>query len=68
MLSAVANATVDDPRNQGYTVCAQTTFASLEDMNYYDNECEAHKELKSKAKGKVNPPPLVLFMEVDGGA
>ena len=39
------------------------TFASLEDMKYYDEDCEAHAQLKAAAKGKVDPPPLTMFME-----
>ncbi|KAJ9632236.1 hypothetical protein H2203_000640 [Taxawa tesnikishii (nom. ined.)] len=65
ILKAEANRTIGDPRNQGYAICARTTFASLEDMKYYDEECEAHKSLKATAKGKVDPPPLVLYFEVD---
>lgn len=42
---------------------AMTRFKSLEDMKYYDEECEAHKKLKEVGKGKVQPPPLILYGE-----
>ncbi|KAJ9656239.1 hypothetical protein H2198_005090 [Neophaeococcomyces mojaviensis] len=38
-----------EPRAQGYTICVQSTFASMEDVNYYDKECEAHKKLRALA-------------------
>ena len=52
-----------DARNQGYSLAAQTTFSSLEDMKYYDEQCEAHAALKAVAKDKVEPPPLMVFFE-----
>ncbi|KAI1083680.1 hypothetical protein F5B20DRAFT_528097 [Whalleya microplaca] len=48
--SVVAGPTFDDARNQGYTVVAISVFASVDDMKYYDNECQAHAGLKSVAK------------------
>ncbi|KAK5005693.1 hypothetical protein BJ546DRAFT_1069490 [Cryomyces antarcticus] len=63
ILSCVAGRAVSDPRNQGYTLYAQTSFASLEDMKYYDEQCEAHQALKAVGKGKVDPPPIVLYMD-----
>ncbi|KAF2233996.1 stress responsive A/B barrel domain-containing protein [Viridothelium virens] len=50
-----------DPRNQGYSFLAVTKFASVEDMNYYDNQCEAHQAIKASAKGKIEPPPLMVY-------
>lgn len=41
----------EDPRSKGFTVVSQTEFASLEDMRYYDDGCEAHAALKAVAKG-----------------
>ena len=41
---------LDDPRSQGWTVVSKTEFASLDDMRYYDEQCEAHAALKSAAK------------------
>ena len=69
ILRCVAGPAVDDARSQGYTLAAQTTFTSLDDMKYYDNECEAHAALKAVAKGKVEGPPLmVCFDNAVGGS
>ncbi|KAK4938398.1 hypothetical protein LTR66_015097 [Elasticomyces elasticus] len=65
ILSCVAGAAHSDPRSQGYSLCAQTVFASLEDMKYYDEECEAHNALKAAAKGKIQPPPVTVYMGGD---
>ncbi|KAF2642576.1 hypothetical protein P280DRAFT_395276 [Massarina eburnea CBS 473.64] len=61
---AAANHAHDDPRNKGYTLVARTVFASKEDMDFYDNECAAHGEIKATLKAKVvDGPPLVLYMD-----
>jgi len=42
----------------------RAVFASREDMDYYDNECRAHGEIKALLKGKLEGgPPLVLLMD-----
>ena len=64
ILSCEATKTMDDPRSQGYTLVARSRFNNLEDMKFYDEECEAHKQLKELAKGKIEPPPLTLYFEV----
>lgn len=61
ILSATVGPTVDDARNQGYTVAAMSTFASVEDMQYYDNECTAHSELKRLAKTLHKGAMMVYF-------
>ncbi|PVH95070.1 hypothetical protein DM02DRAFT_168797 [Periconia macrospinosa] len=62
--SAAASPTHDDARNQGYTLVARTTFESKADMDYYDNECEAHGAIKAGLKGKlVDGPPLVVYVD-----
>ena len=63
ILRCVAGPAVADARSQGYTLGAQTTFASIEDMRYYDEQCEAHAALKAVAKGKVEPPPLMVCFD-----
>ena len=63
ILRCVAGPAVDDARSQGYTLAAQTTFSSLDDMKYYDNECEAHAALKAVAKEKVAGPPLMVCFD-----
>jgi hypothetical protein len=45
-----------DPRSKGFTIVAQTSFASLEDMRYYDTECAAHKNLKMAMGPKISDP------------
>lgn len=47
IVAAAVGQSFDDPRNKGFNVSVKTTFASLEDMKYYDTECEAHKALKA---------------------
>ncbi|KAH8698700.1 hypothetical protein BGW36DRAFT_376622 [Talaromyces proteolyticus] len=49
ILSVTAGSTFDDQRNQGFTVAVISSFASLEDFEYYDKECEAHAALKPVA-------------------
>ncbi|KAJ4371170.1 hypothetical protein N0V83_004386 [Neocucurbitaria cava] len=61
---ASAAATHDDPRAQGHTLVARTTFESKSDMDYYDNECAAHNAIKAFIKPKVAGPPLVVNMDL----
>jgi hypothetical protein len=60
---AAANPTHEDARSQGYTMVARTVFESKEDMDFYDNECVAHGEIKALLKPKVAAPPLVVYMD-----
>ena len=60
---ATAHQPYDDPRSQGYTLVARTVFNSKADMDFYDNECEAHTAIKSLIKPKVGGPPLVIYMD-----
>ncbi|KAE8352368.1 hypothetical protein BDV28DRAFT_135250 [Aspergillus coremiiformis] len=62
IISAAAGHSFPDPRNKGYTLSVKTTFASLEDMQYYDNECEAHKALKAVV-GPVKEDVLTTYYE-----
>ncbi|TKA34094.1 hypothetical protein B0A50_00074 [Salinomyces thailandicus] len=64
ILSAKARQIISDPRNGGYNFIALTTFASMDDVKFYDEQCEAHKKLKDFAKEKVGGPPLVLHFEI----
>ncbi|KAF2211561.1 hypothetical protein CERZMDRAFT_18138, partial [Cercospora zeae-maydis SCOH1-5] len=34
------------PLSEGYTIASQSIFQSHEDHDFYDQKCEAHKELK----------------------
>lgn len=58
--SRVYNAS--ESRSEGYTVAVQSTFASREDVEFYDRECPAHKELK-KTTTRVNRGLCTLLME-----
>ncbi|KAF1923120.1 stress responsive A/B barrel domain-containing protein [Didymella exigua CBS 183.55] len=60
---AAAHQPYDDPRSQDYTLVARTVFNSKADMDYYDNECEAHAAIKTFIKPKVGGPPLVIYMD-----
>jgi hypothetical protein len=61
---AQATPTHDDPRSQGYTLVARTVFESKADMDFYDQECDVHKEIKAMFKGKVAGPPCMLYMDL----
>ena len=53
-------------RGKSYTFVAMTRFDNMDDVNYYDEECEAHKRLKEFAHDKVQQPwepPLTVFFE-----
>ncbi|KAI4728062.1 hypothetical protein E4T49_04201 [Aureobasidium sp. EXF-10728] len=63
ILRCTAGPALADQRSQGYTLAAQTTFSSLDDMKYYDNDCEAHAALKAVAKGKVDGVPLMVCFD-----
>lgn len=67
ILSLAVGQALEDPRSQGYTLVAKSEFSSLDDMKYYDDECEAHKKLRAEAKSlgsegimTVYYPPAVL--------
>ncbi|OOF98189.1 hypothetical protein ASPCADRAFT_3259 [Aspergillus carbonarius ITEM 5010] len=47
---------------KGFNLSVKTTFASLEDMVYYDEQCEAHKALKAVV-GPVRTDKLTTFFE-----
>ncbi|KAF2460652.1 hypothetical protein BDY21DRAFT_280477 [Lineolata rhizophorae] len=63
ILAASASRVYDDPRCQGFTICAETSFASLDDMKYYDDECAAHGAIKALIKPKLQGPPLIIYMD-----
>lgn len=47
-------------------MCAQTAFASMEDLKYYDEVCEAHKKLKSVVTPLRDDVSVMLFeSEID---
>ncbi|OCL10765.1 hypothetical protein AOQ84DRAFT_208966 [Glonium stellatum] len=64
IIMAKASRTYNDPRNKGFNFGARTVFASLEDMKYYDETCDAHKEIKATLKGKVEDI-MTVYMDSD---
>jgi len=50
----------DEPRAQGWTVVSKSTFSSKADMDYYDKDCEAHKQLK-QVVGPVRTDLLTVW-------
>ncbi|KAJ5777538.1 hypothetical protein N7520_000784 [Penicillium odoratum] len=62
IVAAAAGKSIPDPRNRGFNISVKTTFASMEDMKYYDTECEAHKELKALA-GPMKEDVMTTFYE-----
>ncbi|KXT17503.1 hypothetical protein AC579_3187 [Pseudocercospora musae] len=62
ILEIKARQTISDARNQGYNLVAMTKFKTLQDMKYYDVECEAHQALKKYNHGKISIPPLTMYM------
>ncbi|MCJ1334069.1 hypothetical protein MMC10_010776 [Thelotrema lepadinum] len=47
ILSVNGHPLLPDQRSQGFNFIARTSFATLDDMKYYDEECQAHKNLKT---------------------
>ena len=59
----------DDPRSQGYTIVSKSEFASLDDMKYYDADCEAHASVKKHIMSAGCEGVLTVYTkpEVTGG-
>lgn len=51
----VVGAADEDARSQGFTFVSKTEFASMDDMKYYDDGCQAHQALKDFVKGNLKP-------------
>lgn len=64
ILDVRAGPSFDDARNQGYTIAVVSVFKSVEDMAYYDNECQAHAALKLVAKTLHKGVMMVYFQNV----
>lgn len=62
ILNVKAGPAKPDQRAQGFTLAVVSTFASQEDMVYYDEECAAHKALKVVAKD-VHQGVMMVFFE-----
>ncbi|KAI9163267.1 Fusaristatin A biosynthesis cluster protein [Paramyrothecium foliicola] len=46
ILSVYAGPAEEDQRSQGYTFVCKTEFANMDDMKFYDEDCEAHLGVK----------------------
>ncbi|PSK48648.1 hypothetical protein B9Z65_59 [Elsinoe australis] len=64
IVSAKAGYTENDPRNQGFNIVANTTFASMADFEFYDKDCEAHKVIREFAKSVHQGVMMVYFKSV----
>ena len=62
ILSVSAGEAFPDQRAQGFTVAVVSVFSSVEDMVYYDNECQAHAALKAFAK-TVHQGVMMVYFE-----
>jgi hypothetical protein len=45
-----AGKAMPEVRSEDYTIIIKSTFKSLDDLRYYDNECPIHKGLKATLK------------------
>jgi hypothetical protein len=61
ILSLQAGPTFDDARSNGFTFAAKSEFASVDDMKYYDAECEAHKTLKLNSQSLGIEGRMVVY-------
>ena len=53
-----------DLRSKGWNIAVRNTFTSKANMDYYDSDCEAHKELKTIAKPVVEDAMTVWFESI----
>ena len=60
-LTSLVSSSKED-RAQGWTLAVKSTFASKADMDYYDSECEAHKELK-KVTASIRTDIVTVWFE-----
>lgn len=63
ILAAEAGHAGQEPRAQGYTLAVKSTFASKADMDYYDKECQAHKDLKVVSGAVKEGEALTVWFE-----
>lgn len=52
----------EDARSKGFNFGVKTTFASVDDLKYYDTTCEAHQKLKAFVGG-VKTDILTVYFE-----
>jgi hypothetical protein len=61
-MNVSAGPVIADPRSKGFNLAVKSTFASLEEFQYYDTECEVHKALKAFV-GTVKEDMLMAYYE-----
>ncbi|KAG4417942.1 hypothetical protein IFR04_008909 [Cadophora malorum] len=49
IVSLTIGVTYPDERSKGFNVVGKTEFKDLDDMKYYEIECEAHQKMKARA-------------------
>ncbi|RAO65812.1 uncharacterized protein BHQ10_001824 [Talaromyces amestolkiae] len=54
---------IPDERSQGYNFGVKTTFATVEDVKFYDTECPAHQTLKAALGGRKEGDVLTVIFE-----
>ncbi|KAI1383803.1 stress responsive A/B barrel domain protein [Hypoxylon trugodes] len=64
--SVIAGRALPDERSRGYTLVGKTIFRNLDDMKYYDKECEAHKRFKAHAAPRRVGDVLTVYFEESG--
>ncbi|KIX98494.1 uncharacterized protein Z520_05795 [Fonsecaea multimorphosa CBS 102226] len=60
--SIIAKPTIANRLDNGYNFVAITTFDSLEDLEFYDKECPAHKKLKEFSNQVTERPPQSVWI------
>ncbi|QKX59534.1 uncharacterized protein TRUGW13939_06668 [Talaromyces rugulosus] len=68
IVSVQAGRTLPDARTKGYTLAVKTAFHNLDDMYFYDNNCQAHKRLKSVAAPRREGDVFTAYFEDEVGA
>lgn len=54
---------IPDPRSQGYNFGVKATFATMDDLKFYDVECPAHQTLKAFLGGRKEGDVLTVIFE-----
>jgi hypothetical protein len=64
ILDLAVGLSLPDSRSKGYNISVKSRFTSLEDMEYYDTQCEAHKALKAVAAPVMDDVLTAYFENV----
>jgi len=66
ILAISAGGAGPDSRSQGWNFAVKSQYATKEDMDFYDNDCEAHIELKKVARPLVEGV-MTVWWDSEGG-